>query len=117
MQNALRHEGADPVLVSDANALHEGVWSSGAARTAGGELEFAGVSASALQREFGTPQRPRVYADVQLSLNGRSMKQLIDPTVDLASRRVSMRPADWIVRQELEPIDTSNRADARGLGE
>jgi len=32
------------------------------------------------------------------------MKQLIDPQVDLASRNVSMRPADWIVRQELEPL-------------
>ena len=69
------------------------------------------------QREFTSDQRPQVFADIQLSLNGRPMKPLIDPTVDLASRRVSMRPADWIVRQELEPLNVSDSADARRLGE
>ncbi|MDI2097463.1 diaminopimelate decarboxylase [Ruicaihuangia caeni] len=40
---------------SDANALHDGIWSSGAARTASGELAFAGVRASELAERYGTP--------------------------------------------------------------
>jgi diaminopimelate decarboxylase len=39
----------------DANALPEHVWSRNARRTTSGELEIAGVSASALVAEFGTP--------------------------------------------------------------
>jgi len=39
----------------DANALADGVWPSGAARTASGELNLAGVGATELAREFGTP--------------------------------------------------------------
>ena len=39
----------------DANALAAGVWPSGAARTASGELSLAGVGATELAREFGTP--------------------------------------------------------------
>ena len=40
---------------ADANALSAAVWSRNARRSAGGELEIAGVSASALVAEFGTP--------------------------------------------------------------
>jgi diaminopimelate decarboxylase len=40
---------------ADANALPAAVWSRNATRSAGGELEIAGVSASALVAEFGTP--------------------------------------------------------------
>jgi len=80
-------------------------------------VQFAHHVADHYHREFGTSARPQVYADIELSLNGRPMKQLIDSTVDLASRRVSMRPADWIVRQELEPLNVSDGADARRLGE
>ncbi|HPM51375.1 MAG TPA: diaminopimelate decarboxylase [Rhodoglobus sp.] len=40
---------------ADANALPAAVWSHNARRSADGELEIAGVSASALVAEFGTP--------------------------------------------------------------
>ena len=40
---------------ADANALSAAVWSRNARRSANGELEIAGVSASALVAEFGTP--------------------------------------------------------------
>ena len=40
---------------ADANALAEGVWPATAQRAAGGELAFAGVTASALIAEFGSP--------------------------------------------------------------
>ncbi|MGX5681325.1 diaminopimelate decarboxylase [Schumannella luteola] len=39
----------------DANALPAAVWSENAARAASGELEIAGVSATAIAAEFGTP--------------------------------------------------------------
>ena len=39
----------------DANALPASVWSQNATRTGDGELMIAGVTASALAREFGTP--------------------------------------------------------------
>ncbi len=67
-------------------------------------VQFAHHVADHYQREFGTSMRPRVYADVGQSLNGRPMKPLIDPTVDLVSQRVSLKPADWIIRQGLEPL-------------
>jgi len=42
-------------LPPDANALAPGLWPANASRTVRGELEIAGVSASALVAEFGTP--------------------------------------------------------------
>ena len=39
----------------DANVLPAAVWSRNAVRSAAGELELAGVCASALVRQFGTP--------------------------------------------------------------
>jgi diaminopimelate decarboxylase len=39
----------------DANALWPGLWSTGTVRDASGEIEIAGVSATALVAEFGTP--------------------------------------------------------------
>ncbi|GAA3747883.1 diaminopimelate decarboxylase [Leifsonia bigeumensis] len=40
---------------ADSNALADGVWSANARRASGGELEVAGVPASALTAEFGSP--------------------------------------------------------------
>ncbi|MCS5733988.1 diaminopimelate decarboxylase [Herbiconiux daphne] len=40
---------------ADANVLPAPIWSRGAVREASGEIAFAGVPASALAREFGTP--------------------------------------------------------------
>jgi len=80
-------------------------------------VQFAHHVADHYQRQFGTSARPQVYADVELSLNGRPMKPLIDPNVDLATRRVSLKPADWIVRQHVEPLAASHSADARRFGE
>ncbi|MGD8195866.1 diaminopimelate decarboxylase [Herbiconiux sp. P18] len=42
-------------LPADANALDPAVWSQNARRAASGEIEFAGIPASALAGRFGTP--------------------------------------------------------------
>jgi diaminopimelate decarboxylase len=56
-QNAAAHPLAPDWLVEpvDANALAPGLWSRNARRTSAGELEIAGVSATRLAGEFGTP--------------------------------------------------------------
>ena len=53
---------------ADANALPAAVWSHNARRSANGELEIAGVSASALVAEFGTP----VYVVDEADARGRA---------------------------------------------
>jgi len=53
---------------ADANALPASVWSRNARRSAVGELEIAGVSASALVAEFGTP----VYVVDEADARGRA---------------------------------------------
>ncbi|MBD2721988.1 HTTM domain-containing protein [Hymenobacter sp. BT189] len=42
-------------------------------------------------------QRPQVYADAYVSLNGRLGKAYIDPTVDLARQAESFAPKPWIL--------------------
>jgi diaminopimelate decarboxylase len=54
----------------DANALPASVWSHNAVRSAAGELEIAGVAASALVREFGTPVYVVDEADVKARARG-----------------------------------------------
>lgn len=49
----------------DANALPASVWSQNAVRSAAGELEIAGVAASALVQQFGTPVYVVDEADVK----------------------------------------------------
>lgn len=52
-----------------------------------------------LARRFAAGGYPgvEVRADVLVSLNGRQPQVLIDPEVDLARVRLSLRPAPWIV--------------------
>lgn len=57
-------------------------------------LQFALRLADDLQRQSG--RRPRIHAVVPASLNGRRPELLIDPAVDLAAVRRSLRPAPWI---------------------
>lgn len=47
-----------------------------------------------------------VYADLRCSLNGRPYQQLIDPTVDLASRPRTLWHKDWLVPLS-EPLPSS----------
>lgn len=54
----------------DANALPAHVWSQNARRAASGELEIAGVSASALVQQFGTPVYVVDEADVTARARG-----------------------------------------------
>jgi hypothetical protein len=59
--------------------------------------------------------RRRGYPNVEVraraltSLNGRRKQDLIDPTVDLATRHRSVWPADWIL-----PLHEPLRRDAAG---
>jgi hypothetical protein len=45
-------------------------------------------------RGFGTVQ---VYADVEVSFNGRLRSRLVDPKVDLAQESDSLAPKPWIL--------------------
>ena len=54
----------------DANALPEVVWSRNATRSAAGELEIAGVSATDLAQRFGTPLYVVDEADVKSRATG-----------------------------------------------
>ena len=54
----------------DANALVPGVWSQNATRTSDGELSIAGVGASELQAQFGTPLYVVDEADVRARATG-----------------------------------------------
>jgi uncharacterized membrane protein YphA (DoxX/SURF4 family) len=54
----------------------------------------------------GTLLRPVVRAEVHCSLNGRDPQPLIDPAVDLAAVRRSLRSASWIVPLR-EPLKQS----------
>jgi diaminopimelate decarboxylase len=55
---------------ADANALTPAVWSENAHRSPSGELEIAGVAASALAAEFGTP----VYVVDEADARGRARR-------------------------------------------
>lgn len=55
---------------ADANALADGVWPANSLRSPGGELQFAGVAASALAAEFGTPLHVLDEADVRARAAG-----------------------------------------------
>ncbi|MEM7762549.1 MAG: HTTM domain-containing protein [Pseudomonadota bacterium] len=47
--------------------------------------------------------RVAVYADANVSLNGRAAKPLIDPAANLASIEDGIRRADWITSAPIEP--------------
>ncbi len=55
---------------ADAGALADGVWPAGARRAPGGELEIAGVPASALVSEFGSPLYVLDEADARARATG-----------------------------------------------
>jgi diaminopimelate decarboxylase len=55
---------------TDANALPSAVWSRNSARNGDGEVEIAGVSATALAEEFGTPVYVVDEADVKARAQG-----------------------------------------------
>ena len=57
-------------MPEDANALPPSVWSQNAVRSAAGELEIAGVTASALVEQFGTPVYVVDEADVKARARG-----------------------------------------------
>ncbi|MEM9480973.1 MAG: HTTM domain-containing protein [Verrucomicrobiota bacterium] len=59
-------------------------------------LQFAQMAARDLEdRGFG---KREIYANVEVSLNFRTSKILIDPEVDLAEIERNLLPADWIIR-------------------
>ena len=58
-------------------------------------LELAHVVARDFEQKTGGPVR--VYADAQVSFNGRRRAPMIDPTVDLARERDGLAPKTWIL--------------------
>ena len=48
-------------------------------------------------------QSVEVHADTWVSLNGRAMRRLIDPTVDLARLQDGLGKANWILPEPTEP--------------
>ena len=43
---------------------------------------------------------PKVYAEVYVTLNGAPSQPFIDPAVDLAAKKLSWRPYDWVLPYE-----------------
>lgn len=60
-------------------------------------LQFAHYIATHYQTEEQLEERPSVYAEVYVTLNGRVSQLLIDPTVDLTTKSRTWRQADWIL--------------------
>ncbi|MGH0036053.1 MAG: HTTM domain-containing protein [Myxococcota bacterium] len=50
-----------------------------------------------LSRPGAEADRPRVYARVSSTVNGRERRLLVDPQVDLGAQPRSLGPADWIL--------------------
>jgi hypothetical protein len=61
----------------------------------------------------------RVYADVRAALNGRPLRPLVDPAVDLAAEPRSLWPAAWILPRDapLPPPRRPPRRPGAGAGE
>lgn len=57
--------------------------------------------------------RVAVYADVEVRLNGRPPRRLVDPTVDLAAEPRTLGPAPWILPLT-EPLPGWGPGDQRG---
>ena len=66
---------------ADANALADGVWSANVVRSAVGELEFAGIPATGLAREFGTP----LYIIDEADARARAARILVAFTREFAA--------------------------------
>ncbi len=64
---------------------------------------------AAQHRRLGGGQL-EVRAEVMLSINGRDPMPLTDPRVDLMTRRPTLWPCDWIIRQELPPLSPASSA-------
>jgi len=64
-------------------------------------LQFAHHVAKEIRRK--TQRDVEIRAKVLVSLNGRKRQLLIDPTVNLAAQKRSLRPASWILPL-LEPL-------------
>ena len=58
-------------------------------------IQYAHHLGRRIGRERG--RAVEIRADAVASLNGRPPQRLIDPTIDLTTRRRSLWPADWIV--------------------
>jgi hypothetical protein len=67
------------------------------ARKLAGSPELVLRTARLIAGPTAGADRPRVFADVLVELNGRAPRYLVDPTVDLAAVRPTLGPADWIV--------------------
>lgn len=66
-------------------------------------LQYAHHLGERWQQEHGVAN-VEVRAIVNISLNGRAARPLIDPSVDLMTRQISLWPADWITDAPPEPV-------------
>ncbi len=57
-------------------------------------------------------ERVQVFADVRAALNGRPLRRLVDPRVDLGAQPRSLLPAAWILPLE-EPLPPPRRPPRR----
>ncbi len=55
-----------------------------------------------LEKVFKTKgvAEPKVYAEVYVTLNGAPSRLFVDSTVDLADKKLSLRPYDWVLHYE-----------------
>ncbi|MPR32147.1 HTTM domain-containing protein [Salmonirosea aquatica] len=61
-------------------------------------LKYASYLADIFQKKG--IENPRVYAEVYVTLNGEPSRLFIDSTVDLAAKKLSWRPYDWVLPYE-----------------
>ena len=94
---------------ADANALAAAVWPRGAARTASGILSIAGVEATALAAEFGTP----LYVVDEADARGRAagIKRAFDDAFGVEVKVyyagkafLSTEVARWMIDAGLAPL-------------
>ena len=70
-------------------------------------LQFAHHLAAVLPR--AGPKPLQVRARVSVSLNDRKPQLLVDPNVDLAAEKRSLRPANWILPRSDNDVEPLNR--------
>ncbi len=74
-------------------------------------LQYAHHLAARWEREQGVAVEVR--AQVNVSLNGRQRRPLVDPEVNLAAVEASLWPAPWIAEAPIEPVRRRRRRRTR----
>lgn len=75
-------------------------------------LQFAHYLARRFEEQRG--QKPEVYADCRVALNGRPHRPLVNPAIDLAKVERSLLPSSWLLPND-EPLPSHDARVAAAL--